>query len=121
MELDKIVERFGELCALPAQEAEGQRELCAAAMAQVEEERSGLPGGEKALEDYAAAIACRRFVLRCLMTGGTVAVGDPRSGPAGAREAACALAVEYRRAAARWLRTGDFCFRGIRERGKTPW
>ena len=46
MDLDEIVRRFGELCALPADEAEKQRELCAAAMAQVEEERNGLPGGE---------------------------------------------------------------------------
>lgn len=121
MDLDKIVGRFGELCALPAQEAEEQRELCAAAMAQVEAERNGRPGGEEALEGYAAAIACRRFVLRCLMTGGTVAVGDPHSGPAGAREAACALAAEYRRTAARWLCAGELCLLGIRERGKSPW
>ena len=64
MDLDEIVRRFGELCALPADEAEKQRELCAAAMAQVEEERNGLPGGEVELERYAAAVACRRFVLR---------------------------------------------------------
>ena len=101
MDLDEIVRRFGELCALPADEAEKQRELCAAAMAQVEEERNGLPGGEVELERYAAAVACRRFVLRCLMSGGTIAIGEPRSGPAGAKEAACQLAAEYRRAAAR--------------------
>ncbi len=121
MDLDEIVRRFGELCALPADEAEKQRELCAAAMAQVEEERNGLPGGEVELERYAAAVACRRFVLRCLMSGGTIAIGEPHSGPAGAREAACQLAAEYRRAAARWLRQRDLCLLGVRGRGKTPW
>jgi len=115
MELDEIVRRFGVMCALAPEEAEEQRDLCAAAMARVETEKNARPGGEEALADYAAAIACRRFVLRCLMTGGTVAVGDPRSGPAGAREAAEALAAEYRRAASRWLKPRDFCFRGTRE------
>ena len=80
-----------------------------------------VPGGEVELERYAAAVACRRFVLRCLMSGGTIAIGEPRSGPAGAREAACQLAAEYRRAAARWLRQRDLCLLGVRGRGKTPW
>lgn len=114
MELDDVLLRFGAMCALPPEEAEKETELCKAAIAQVEDEKNLLPGGEEALADYAAAIACRRFVLRCLMCGGTVAIGDPRSGPAGAREAAEALAAEYRRAASRWLGSRDFYFRGTR-------
>jgi len=111
MELDEIVRRFGALCALTDEEAEAERELCMAAMARVEEERNSLPGGGSPLMDYAAALAGRRFVLRCLARGITVAIGDPRSGPAGARSAAETLEQDYRTAASRWLRPAGFCFR----------
>lgn len=113
MELDEVVRRFGALCALTQPEAEAERELCAAALARVEEERNGLPGGEAPLADYAAALAGHRFVLRCLARGITVAIGDPRSGPAGARSAAEALEEDCRLAAARWLRPAGFCFRQV--------
>lgn len=103
LELEEVLKRFGTMCALTPEEAKKEEALCRGAIAQVERERGCRPGGEDALADYAAAIACRRFVLRCLMCGGTVAIGDPRSGPAGAREAAEALTAEYRRAASRWL------------------
>ena len=111
MELDQIVRRFGELCGLPAEEAEAQRELCGEAMARVEELQNGQPGGEEALTAYAAAVACRRYVLRCLMAGGVLSIGDPLGGPAGARSAAEALEEEYRRGASRWLVPPEFCFR----------
>lgn len=100
------------MCALPPEEAERQSSLCAAAIAQVESQRNPAlaDGGQEALEDYAAAMAARRFVLRCLSTGGVVAIGDPRPGGAGALAAAEALERDYRRTASRWLRPRDFCF-----------
>ena len=88
MELDDIVRRLAALCGLTAAEAEGERDQCAAALARVEGERNSAPGGEEALAGYAAALAAHRFVLRCLARGATVAIGDPKSGPAGARDAA---------------------------------
>lgn len=109
--VDEIVRRFGALLALSGDEAEQQRELCAAAMRRMEQERNLLPGGEGPLMDYAAALAGHRFVLRCLAGGITVAIGDPRSGPAGARSAAKELEEDFRSAASRWLRPKDFCFR----------
>lgn len=109
--LDETVRRFGLLYGLTACEAEQERELCAAALGRVEEERNHLPGGESPLMDYAAALAGRRYVLRCLARGATVAIGDPRSGPAGARSAAEDLEEDYRAAASRWLRPKDLCFR----------
>lgn len=111
MELVSILERFGRMCALAETEAEKQKDLCAAALRQVEGEKNDLPGGEEALADYAAAVAAKRFVLRCLSTGGVVAIGDPRAERGGALDAAEATEREYRRAAARWLRSRDFCFR----------
>ncbi len=111
MELDDIVRRLEALCGLTAAEAEGERDQCAAALARVEGERNSAPGGEEALAGYAAALAAHRFVLRCLARGATVAIGDPKSGPAGARDAARALEEDYRRVAAPWLRPAGFCFR----------
>lgn len=109
--LDETVRRFGVLFGLTAGEAEEERELCAAALDRVEEERNSLPGGESPLMDYAAALAGHRYVLRCLARGVTVAIGDPRSGPAGARSAAQALEEDYRAAASRWLRPKGLYFR----------
>lgn len=109
--LDEIIRRFGALFALTDEEAEQERELCAAAMSRMEEERNLHPGGEGPLMDYAAALAGHRFVLRCLARGITVAIGDPRSGPAGARSAAKELEEDYRAAASRWLRPKGLCFR----------
>lgn len=109
--LDEIVRRFGAMYGLTQEEAEAERELCAAALDRVKEERSPRRGGEGPLMDYAAALAGRRYILRCLARGITVAIGDPRSGPAGARSAAQALEDDYRAAASRWLVPKDFCFR----------
>ena len=111
MELDEIVRRFGALCGLTPEEAKAEEAQCAAALARAEGERNGAPGGEDALADYAAALAAHRFELRCLARGATVAIGDPASGPAGARDAARALEEDYRRTAAPWLRPAGFCFR----------
>ena len=111
MDRDNIVERFGEFAGLPETEAEARRELCADAMGRVEAQRSGLPGGEGALEAYAAAMACRRFVLLCTASGGVLRIGEPSSGDAGALEAAAVLEEEYRRGAAPWLLPPEFCFR----------
>lgn len=116
--LDEVVRRFGTLLALTDDEAERERDLCAAALLRVEEERNRLPGGEGPLMDYAAALAGHRFVLRCLARGITVAIGDPRSGPAGARCAAKELEEDYRTAASRWLRPRGFCFRRTAGTGK---
>lgn len=121
MELDEVIRRFGALCALAPGEAEEEQELCSAAMARVEEERNGLPGGEDPLTDYAAALAGRRYILRCLARGITVAIGDPRSGPAGARSAAEKLEEDYRTAASRWLRPAGFCFRRTTGSGRCGW
>lgn len=123
--LDEIVRRFGAMLALTAEEAEEERELCAAALARMEEERSCKRGGGSPLMDYAAALAGHRYVLRCLARGITVAIGDPRSGPAGARAAAQALEEDYREAASRWLRPKGLCFRRTKGTGgtggKRPW
>lgn len=120
--LDEIVRRFGVMFALPAEEAEEERELCAAALARMEEERNCRQGGESPLMDYAAALAGHRYILRCLARGITVAIGDPRSGPAGARSAAQALEEDCRGAASRWLRPKDLCFRRTTGTGgKRPW
>ena len=108
--LDEIVRRFGVMFALTAEEAEEERELCAAALARMEEERNCRQGGESPLMDYAAALAGHRYILRCLARGITVAIGDPQSGPAGARSAAQTLEEDCRAAASRWLRPKDFCF-----------
>ena len=102
MELDNIVSRFIEFSGLTQEEGEKRRSLCADAMSRVESMRSGASGGQEALEAYAAAMACRRFVLQCLAAGGILAIGDPDSGPAGARSAAEALEEEYRRGASPW-------------------
>lgn len=118
MELDEVIRRFGALYALSGEEAEAERKLCAAALARVEEERNGLPDGDSPLMDYAAALAGHRYVLRCLARGITVAIGDPRSGPAGARSAAEALENDYRAAAGRWLKPAGFWFR--RTAGSAP-
>ena len=119
--LDEIVRRFGLLYALTDEEAEQERELCAAALGRVEEERNHLPGGQSPLMDYAAALAGRRYVLRCLARGVTVAIGDPRSGPAGARSAAQALEEDYRASASRWLRPNGLCFRQTAGAGRCRW
>lgn len=119
--LDETVRRFGALLALTEEEAEEARALCAAALGRMEEERNHLPGGESPLMDYAAALAGRRYVLRCLARGITVAIGDPRSGPAGARSAAKELEEDYRAAASRWLRPKDLCFRRTAGTGRCRW
>lgn len=111
LDLEDLVTRFAKMCALPREEAAEQEDLCAAALRQVEGEQNDLPGGEEALADYAAALAAKRFVLRCLAAGGVVAIGDPRPGRGGALEAAEAMEQECRRTAARWLRPRGFCFR----------
>ena len=98
LDLEDLVTRFAKMCALPREEAAEQEDLCAA-------------GGEEALADYAAALAAKRFVLRCLAAGGVVAIGDPRPGRGGALAAAEAMEQECRRTAARWLRPRGFCFR----------
>ena len=111
MQLDNIVSRFTEFCGLSQEEGEKRRTLCADAMGRVRAMQSGAPGGEGPLEAYAAARACRRFVLLTLAAGGTLAIGEPVSGPEGARSAAEALEEEYRRGASPWLRPPEFCFR----------
>lgn len=119
--LDETVRRFGAMYGLTADEAEEERELCAAALGRMEEERNHLPGGDGPLMDYAAALAGHRFVLRCLARGVTVAIGDPRSGPAGARSAALTLEEDYRAAASRWLRPKNLCFRQTAGTGGCRW
>lgn len=120
--LDEIVRRFGVMFALTDREAEEERELCAAALARMEEERNCKRGGESPLMDYAAALAGHRYILRCLARGITVAIGDPRSGPAGARAAVEALEEDCRAAASRWLRPKGLCFRRTKGTGgRKPW
>lgn len=98
------------MCALPPKEAQRYENLCVTAVAQVEGERNGAPGGLEALADYAAALAARRFVLRCISTGSVVSIGEPGVSRGGALAAAEALERDYRRIASRWLRSRDFCF-----------
>ena len=98
MQLDNIVSRFTEFCGLSQEEGEKRRTLCADAMGRVRAMQSGAPGGEGPLEAYAAAMACRRFVLLTLAAGGTLAIGEP-------------VSEEYRRGASPWLLPPEFCFR----------
>lgn len=119
--LDETVRRFGALLALTTEEAEAERELCAAALDRMKDERNRLPGGEGPLMDYAAALAGHRYILRCLARGLTVTIGDPTSGPAGARAAAEALVDDYRAAASRWLRPRGFYFRRTAGTGRRLW
>lgn len=110
MELENVLERFAKMCALPAVEAERYGSLCSDAIAWVETQRNNTPGGQEALANYAAAVATRQFVLRCLATGGVIAIGEPGVGKESALAAAEALEQDYRRTASRWLRPGAFCF-----------
>ena len=84
MELDNIVSRFIEFSGLTQEEGENRRSLCADAMSRVDSMRSGASGGQEALEAYAAAMACRRFVLQCLAAGGILGRLSGRAGLAAA-------------------------------------
>ena len=110
LDLNAVIQQFAKLCALPPEEAVQQSDLCTAAIAQVESEQNKTPGGLEALSGYAAALAARQFVLRCIATGSVVTIGDPHPGQGNALAAAEALVEDYRRTASRWLRPRNFCF-----------